>query len=107
MNLAGNASALSQHSAELRSHPTQAQPKQEPRQQSQAEHKDRVRPVGLIEVWFDVKTESGAVLIPNTIVVTGDYAERVRSWSQISVISDATRTTVDPVLVKAFQLVLK
>src|SRR6267378_7743268 len=107
MNLAGDAGPLSQYRPELRSQPAHAEPKHQPREHSQAEHEDRVKPIGLIEVWFQVKTESSAAFIPNAIVVTGDNTERVSSGTQISVVSDATRAAIDPVPVKAFQLVLE
>src|SRR6185295_5762781 len=107
MNLARDASALSQHGAELRSHPTQAKSNYEPCQQRQDNQANRVEPVCLVEVWFQIKTERGAGFVPNPIVVTGDNAKRVSSRAQIRVVSDASSAAIDPVLVKAFQLVLE
>ena len=77
MNLASDASSLGQHGAELRLHPStrsrntsHANITSASRQRRKTSRSDRNM--------ASVKTESGAGFVPNTIVVTGDYAKRVR-----------------------------
>src|SRR5580765_5529190 len=107
MNLTGDTSSLGQHRAEVCLHPVHPQPVKQPRKQSQSKQEDCVKPIGLVEVGFQVESEGSAGLVPNTIVVTGDDAEGVSAGPQIGVISDPPVAAIDPVLVKAFQLVLE
>src|SRR5918994_7037255 len=98
MNLTSDASSLSKHGRKLCSHPAEPELKYQPRKDGQGEQEEPVKPVGLIEKWFKVKTEGGAGLIPDAVIVAGDYLERVCPRPHVSVVGDASCTAIDPVL---------
>src|SRR5688500_13110 len=107
MNLTSDASSLSKHGCKLCSHPAEPELKYQPRKDGQDEQEERVKPVCLIEKWFQVKTEGGAGLIPDAVIVAGDYFESVCPRPQVGVVGDASCTAIYPVLVKTLQLILK
>src|SRR5437762_9344230 len=107
MNFAGNASALSQHSAELRFDPVHAKTIKLPCEQSQTQDAKRVEQIGLIEIWFQIKSKRGARLVPHTIVIARDHSEAIVTRPQVRVVSDASRAAINPVSVKAFEFILE
>src|SRR6185295_8094534 len=107
MNLAGDPSSLSQHRCKSFLHPTHAQAIQQRPHNSKSEHAGCVEPIRLIEKRLQIQTECGAGFVPNAIVVAGNHPKAVIPGAQISVISNAPRAAVNPILVEAFQFVLK
>src|ERR1700737_4084778 len=107
MYLTRNAGSFGQHGAKLCFYPSHAPAIELPCQERQAQDTDTVKPVCLVEIWFQIKTERGALLVPHTVFVAGDYLEPVVTWPQTRIVSDAAGPSVDPVWIKAFQLVFE
>ena len=61
----------------------------------------------MIEVRQKRKTEGSAGLIPNPVVVTGDYPERVGSRRKVRILGDASGAGINPFLIDSFQLVFE
>src|SRR5258706_262641 len=99
MNFSGKTRSFSQHSAELRFHSVYTKTVELPSDKCQTQNTERVKPVSLIEIWFQIKSERGAGLVPDSIIVACDYTETVITWSQVGVVGDAARTAIDPVVI--------
>src|SRR5207249_11240155 len=68
---------------------------------------ENIEPVRLIEMWFQIEIESGGCRTPQAIIVRSDHSEFVATGAQISIVSNATRSTIHPVAIKPFELVFE
>src|SRR5437764_4556366 len=107
VNFTSNAVALSQDSGKLRLYALKTESIKLPDEYRQAQKTEGVEPVGLVEVWLQIKIEGGAGGAPQAIIVRSDDSELIATGPQICIVSNATRSTVHPVAIKPFELVFE
>ena len=107
MNLTSNAVAFSQDSGELRLYALKTESIKLPDDHSQDQSTESIEPVGLVEVWLQIKIEGRAGGTPHAIIVRSDHAEFIATGPQICIVSNATHPAINPVTIKSFELVFE
>ncbi len=107
VKLTSNTVAFSQDRGKLRLYLLKTEAIKLPDDHSQDQSAESIEPVGLVEVWLQIKIEGGAGGTPQAIIVRSDHAEFIATGPQICIVGNAARPAINPVAIKSLELVFE
>src|SRR5215813_11758176 len=107
MNLSRDTCSFGKYSIELGSDAPHAKPVKLPNHSCQQNDQQRIEPVGLIEARLEIELKSRALLAPNAVIVCSHHPKAVVARLQVCIKGGATCSAIDPIGIKALELIFE